>query len=206
MVLEISNPKTMKARIWGLTLSIAIVISSCGDKSDDSPKLTNKCQENPVFAIAESQTDANIGQSNGTVNITATGGTGPYTFALNGGPKQSTGLFTGLPAGDHQVDVEDSKGCTTNVAIRIVESIGNVPSFANDIQPIISTRCAIPTCHVPGGSTPFALQTYAQIKANAERIKVRTEARTMPPSGSTQLTDTEIMMISDWVEAGAPNN
>ena len=79
-------------------------------------------------------------------------------------------------------------------------------SFAQTIQPIISTNCAISGCHVTGQQNP-PLTTYGQISANADRVKARTSNGTMPPASSGKiLTIEEIEAIACWVDAGAPDN
>ena len=41
----------------------------------------------------------------------------------------------------------------------------DAPTFTRDIAPIVFARCA--TCHRPGGSAPFALLTYDDVRARA---------------------------------------
>jgi gliding motility-associated-like protein len=49
---------------------------------------------------------------NGSIRIdTASGGTPPYLYSLNGNPLQSQGLFTNLEAGAYSIMVEDANGC-----------------------------------------------------------------------------------------------
>jgi len=79
-------------------------------------------------------------------------------------------------------------------------------SFSQTISPLISTNCAITGCHVNGQQAP-TLENYAQISANAGRIKAKTSNGTMPPPTSGQsLTQQEIDDIACWVDAGAPDN
>jgi len=78
-------------------------------------------------------------------------------------------------------------------------------SFAADIAPIFETRCAITGCHVAGAISP-TLETYADNSAKADRVKIRTQLKTMPQAGATQLTQEQIDKIADWVDGGAPNN
>ncbi len=79
-------------------------------------------------------------------------------------------------------------------------------SLQNDVQPIISTNCAVTNCHV-AGSQPPNYKEQDNIIDFAASIKVRTRNRTMPPptSGIT-LSEEEIQLISCWVDSGAPNN
>lgn len=58
------------------------------------------------------------GQSNGSITATATGGNG-FTYSLNNGTFQASGLFSGLAAGNYTVTAKNSNGCTgvTTVAL-----------------------------------------------------------------------------------------
>ncbi|MEQ8907855.1 MAG: hypothetical protein RIC95_01570 [Vicingaceae bacterium] len=83
-------------------------------------------------------------------------------------------------------------------------------SFQADVQPIIQANCATSGCHnavtVAGGGN---FTTYAGIKAKVDngsfenRVIVRQD---MPPSNKTPLSNSEIDLLKDWLEAGAPNN
>jgi uncharacterized membrane protein len=89
-------------------------------------------------------------------------------------------------------------------------SAGPAPSFAQ-VRAIVATRCA--ACHSEAPTEPgvtsaaggVTLDTPAQIRASAARIKVRVvEQRTMPLGNTTGMTDEERAVLGRWVEAGAP--
>ncbi|HBS87703.1 MAG TPA: hypothetical protein DEA97_14160, partial [Bacteroidales bacterium] len=50
--------------------------------------------------------------TDGEISVVATGGTGDYSFSLNGGALQNTGVFSGLPSGTYSVAVYDQNGCS----------------------------------------------------------------------------------------------
>jgi gliding motility-associated-like protein len=59
-------------------------------------------------------TDATCGNSDGSITITATGGTGLLEYSIDGGTNwQPTNLFTGLNAGSYTVIVRDEALCAT---------------------------------------------------------------------------------------------
>ena len=86
------------------------------------------------------------------------------------------------------------------------------PTFARDIAPIVFDACG--SCHRPGGPGPFSLLTHAAVRQHATQIVQVTKSRFMPPwkadadggpfVGQRRLTDHEIALIEQWVEAGAP--
>jgi hypothetical protein len=50
--------------------------------------------------------------STGTITASGTGGQPPYTYRLNAGAYQASGLFTGLAAGTYTITVRDNITCT----------------------------------------------------------------------------------------------
>jgi trimeric autotransporter adhesin len=55
------------------------------------------------------------GGNDGGLVLTANGGSAPYTFSVDGGSTfQASGVFSGLPAGNYDLVVNDSEGCQTN--------------------------------------------------------------------------------------------
>ncbi len=62
-----------------------------------------------------------FGESTGSVTITGSGGTPPYEYSVDGGAYQSSGMFSGLPAGDYIITVQDANLCTFDVPVTITE-------------------------------------------------------------------------------------
>ncbi len=55
---------------------------------------------------------------NGTITVTATGGTGPYQYSINGGTSyQPSNVFNGLAGGTYNVVVRDASGCITTAQV-----------------------------------------------------------------------------------------
>jgi mono/diheme cytochrome c family protein len=86
------------------------------------------------------------------------------------------------------------------------------PTFSNEVVRIFQARCQ--SCHHPGDIAPFSLMTYADAKPYAGEIKLMTGTHQMPPwkpvSGCAQfsqarvLPQSEIDLLAQWVDAGAP--
>jgi tetratricopeptide (TPR) repeat protein len=85
-------------------------------------------------------------------------------------------------------------------------------TFHHDIAPIVSRQCT--NCHHPGGSAPFSLVSFDDVKKHAAQIVKVTQTRFMPPwlpepgyghfADERRLPDNEIALISQWVLDGAP--
>ena len=58
--------------------------------------------------------------NNGSITLTAIGGTPAYQYSYNGNPFQAVNIFDNLSAGDYSVLVRDSRGCTTGFDVSLV--------------------------------------------------------------------------------------
>ncbi|MFN5983520.1 MAG: gliding motility-associated C-terminal domain-containing protein [Fluviicola sp.] len=64
-------------------------------------------------------TPATCGNNNGSITVSASGGTTAYSYSI-GGPGQASGTFTGLAPGPRTITVTDANGCTQTVNATIV--------------------------------------------------------------------------------------
>ena len=89
--------------------------------------------------ILEMSTDEIIhvscfGESTGSVQLLATGGTSNFDFSLNGN-SNSTGLFENLPAGNYDAIVTDANNCNNTFTFEITETpelIFSITNLMND--------------------------------------------------------------------------
>jgi len=82
------------------------------------------------------------------------------------------------------------------------------------VMPILQENCQL--CHQPGALGPMSLMTYEEVRPWAQVIRLRVEAREMPPyhydtdvgiqelQQDKRLSVEDIATISAWVEAGTP--
>ena len=84
------------------------------------------------------------------------------------------------------------------------------PTYSRDVAPILGAQCV--TCHRPGGAAPFALTTFADVRARASLIVRATDSRFMPPwkpqpghgefADVRRLTEAQIAVIRQWAATG----
>jgi hypothetical protein len=142
--------------------------------------------------------NAGCGTKTGSIQITATGGEGPYLFSINGGATQANNEFTGLAPGNYLVGVADQLGCEITKSTLILSGI----SFKNSISDIIKNDCAVSGCH--NGTRFPDLRTLSSIQSNAASIKSKTANKSMPKGSS--LSQDQIDKIACWVNDGALDN
>jgi hypothetical protein len=117
----------------GLAAGIyTLIVKDAGGCPNDTT-ITILNSNGPIFTYT--QTNADCGSNNGTVTVTATGGTPPYQYSINGGVTyQSNNFFTGLVGGQYTLMVKDASGCTNATIVTITSSpapfISAIPSAA----------------------------------------------------------------------------
>jgi PKD repeat protein len=94
-------------------------------------------------AQAATTLNSTCGNSNGAINIgVTTGGTGPYTYSVNGSAFTTNTSYTGLAAGTYSVIVKDAGGCMFTTSATISNTAG----------PVAATTSSNSTCGNSNGS------------------------------------------------------
>ena len=120
-----------------LTAGIYNIIVTDGNACSESLDVSVANFGAPTLTIASFDSVLCNGNSTATVQLSATGGTLPYNFSVDGGIVQSDSLFTNLNAGLHNFTVEDANSCQGTVAITIYE-----PSLLGLSTTTDSTSCS----------------------------------------------------------------
>lgn len=167
---------------------------------------SNGCEENLTVQVENAEglnasisniTPSDCEGSTGTIELNVTDASGAVEYQINGSTPQSSNTFSNLAPGTYNLTVSDEAGCD----FRLEATVSSTVEFAN-IELIINNSCAISGCHAGNVSPDFRVKN--NILNNANKIKARTTAQSMPPSSSgISLTPEEIESISCWVNDGA---
>lgn len=149
-----------------------------------------------------SATNSGCKTGEASMTVSATGGSGDYAYSIAGGSFGASNVFNGLTAGSKSVTIRDNAdNCTITKSVMVLTGV----SYDAQIKPIITSSCAVSSCHVSGGEAPFALASVADAQAHAAEIKTATGNGSMPKDGAP-LTQLQKDLIACWVDDGAPNN
>jgi hypothetical protein len=112
----------------------------------------------PATALSASSTSTNVscnGSSNGTISVTVSGGTTPYSFNWGGGV--STQNRTGLAAGSYTATVADANGCTSVISTTVGADTSNISvSFVSTDVTFNGGNDGTINITVSGGTAPFS--------------------------------------------------
>ena len=104
-------------------------------------------------------------------------------------------------------------GCSAPASAGAPQPASAAPglTFTKDIAPLVFEHCA--SCHRPGGSAPFSLLTYLDVRARAREISLAVARRSMPPwkpepgygdfEGTRRLSDDQVARIVRWAQEGS---
>ena len=132
-----------------------------------------------------------FGACDGSVSVTASGGTAGYTYNWNSVPSQTTATATGLCLGNYNVSVTDSKGCLSNSVAAVAQPTLLTASI-NNVQPSCNVCIGSATGHGAGGNPPYSYSWApgGQITQTANNLCVGIQTLTITDSKNCTATQT----------------
>ncbi|RYY98754.1 MAG: hypothetical protein EOO11_07080 [Chitinophagaceae bacterium] len=141
---------------------------------------------NDTFKVVRGVLTADVVSTNsacapsGTITVTPTAGSAPFTFALNGGTPQASGALTALGAGTHNVLVKDATGCQVLKTVTLTASnnltaaasstaSGCTPSGSITVTPVTGTA---PYSYVLNGGTAQSSNVFSALAPGAYTVLV----------------------------------
>jgi len=134
---------------------------------------TTIIQSNPIV-VNEVVTNSNCNQTNGSINLTISGGSPPFSYSWNNG--QLTEDLLNIGAGGYVVTITDNKGCQAIRAYAVSNISGPVATISASSNVTCSGNCnGTASVSVSGGSGFFQYQwssTPVQTSATATNLCV----------------------------------
>jgi hypothetical protein len=99
--------------------------------------------------------DDTCGTGQGSMTVSASGGTQPYSFTWNTSPAQAGTTATGLSAGTYTVSVTDANGCTSQTSATVAATGSPTASIASTSADTCSGGFGAATASASGGTSPY---------------------------------------------------
>ena len=114
--------------------------------------------DEPAAGLAVSETMSPVtcnGLSNGSIDLTVTGGTGPYTYAWNDGITSEDRI--GLAAGNYNVTITDANGCQVNDSYTITEPFILATNMTSTNVTCLGADDGSADLTITGGTAPYSM-------------------------------------------------
>ena len=144
----------------------------------------------PALAATISGTNITCnGASDGSVDLTVSGGTLPYSFSWN--TTDTTEDLSGLAPGTYSVTITDSLNCTANTSIAITQPAALVYTMsASDVTCFGDQDGTAAVATLTGGTTPFSfLWSNSSTQQNQTSLGPGTFSVTVSDSNGCSFTD-----------------
>lgn len=110
----------------------------------------------PIPTYTPITTDPSCGSSNGEIELTTGGGSGPYTYSIdNGANSQNGSVFTNLVAGNYPVLITDANGCEATGSVILNNLTGPTIDDVSVIDPTCNGNDGVIEVTASGGSQPL---------------------------------------------------
>ena len=110
----------------------AVITDSLGCSDSIFIQITEP--QSPLNSIGLSTDATCSGSIDGSIQVIASGGVGPYSYSLNSQTPITQGIFTSLSAGTYICTITDANGCTITDTFQINEP--NPISFISAVDPV----------------------------------------------------------------------
>lgn len=168
-----------------IALCLPFLFTNCGGEDEPS---TADCSKSDLAVTFESVNPESCTVVNGSITAEATGGKGPYTYALNAGSFGSSAVFSALSAGDYILRVRDKNGCTIQSSVIQLRIPGNDLNFTVNTE--ADTECVSNTGSIvvsgTGGTPPYQysigtgafgdITTFASLSTGNHTVTVKDAA------------------------------
>ena len=191
-----------------------VVADANGCQGTDAVTLTSS---GTTLTVSTTNTDPSCGSNDGQIVVAATGGTGPYTYSIDGGTTfVASATFTGLAVGTYSVVSEDANGCQGTTSTTLVNSGGPTASATGTNVSCNGLTDGTVTISATGGTTPYtysmdgvtfvASATFTGIGAGTYTVYVEDNGGCQSTSSVTITEPTAIVHTVNVVNASCGSN
>jgi gliding motility-associated-like protein len=207
---------TLQHQLTGLALgqSVTILVRGVGSCPGVAPNGTQTCTTTPCTLTASLVSTTNVscnGGTNGTITVTASGGTSPYSYKRGVQPTQNSPIFTGLAAGSYTIAVTDVNGCLINVPATITQPTAITFTTASTQPNCNGGSTGTATITATGGTGALTYQWGAgaanQTTATATALAAGTynftvtDANSCPKTGSVTVAQPTLVVLTQQTVA-----
>lgn len=97
------------------------------------------------------------GDASGSATVSGSGGTSPYEYSMDAGPFQSSGAFSGLAAGSHNVTIRDINQCTFTLPLSISQPSSPLAVTVSHTDILcLGASTGTATAEATGGTAPYS--------------------------------------------------
>jgi hypothetical protein len=155
-------------RVVPVAICFSIVLFA-GCSGDDAPTAFDCATSDLDLQLSDSDNPTDCATNNGSITVTASGGTAPYTYALNLGAYGSSSSFNSLGSGDYTVRVKDKNGCIVTVDASL--QLPGENALTANIETASDTECfdnnGTITVIASGGQAPYQYKFGSQAYGDA---------------------------------------
>ena len=111
----------------------------------------------PAIALTQTTTNGTcLGVQDGSITVTATGGTPPFNYSINGGPVQQSNTFAGVMPGPYNITAADALGCRDTINATVPANYNVTGAVSNSSNTwCYNTQGDTISASIFGGTPPF---------------------------------------------------
>lgn len=162
---------------------LAPIIYSCESNQLEAPI---DCELSGPSLTLVDKSNANCGESNGTVELSASGGQGLLVFSSDNLVEESDGVFSGISAGTYSFFVTDEQLCESELIVTIENTDGVSISNVEVVSPGCDNNDGQLEIIAEGGSEPYSYKlddgafqagsTFADLSTGSYTVQVQDDA------------------------------
>ncbi len=145
-----------------------VLWTACTYNSLDEQPIDEDCSSSSL-SFATIPENANCGQSDGSIEIIATGGVPPYKYAIDDGALQAEALFSNLQAGNYLITVIENQTCTKTLDVT-VGNVDGVEASATVTSSGCNTSNGTISVQATNGTEPYQYQLVGSASQSSSQF------------------------------------